>query len=85
MKSKAVCNLMSCQHISCFLLCVMNAINICWYRALEKSTVYTESLFWLQDYSGCLVLRAVWSTTSDHSGQWDSCRVEKRSPSRAAH
>lgn len=47
----------------------MNAINTCWYRALEKLTVYTEFLLWLQDYSGCLVLQAVWNTTSDHPGQ----------------
>ena len=69
-----------------FLLCVMNAINSCWYGALEKPSVYTESLLWLQDYSGCLVLTAVWGTTSDHPGQRDSpWKVEKPNPSGAAH
>lgn len=69
-----------------FSLCVMNAINTCWYGALEKPTVYKEFLLWLQDYSGCLVLKALWGTTSDHSGQRDSWgRRGELSPNRVAH
>lgn len=68
-----------------FLLCVMNAINSCWDGALEKPSVYTELLLWLQNYSGCLVLTAVWGTTSDHPGQQDSqWRAEKLCPSGGA-
>lgn len=68
-----------------FLLCMMNAINSCWYGALEKPRVYIEFLLWLQTHSGCLVLKAVWGTTSDHPGQQDPWwGVEKLHPSRAA-
>lgn len=82
MKDKAIFNL-GLPTLKMFLLCVMNAINSCWDGALEKPSVYTELLLWLQNYSGCLVLTAVGGTTSDHPGQQDSqWRAEKLSARR---
>lgn len=63
----------------------MNAINTCWYRALEKLTVYTEFLLWLQDYSGCLVLRLCGTPPLITQGNEFLVGVEKLGPSRAAH
>lgn len=45
--------------------------------------VYTELLLWLQDHSGCLVLKAPPLITQGNGDSWWG--VEKLPPSRAAH
>ena len=81
MKDKALFNLMSCQHLR--LLCVMDAINSCWYGALEKNTIYSEFLLWLQDYSAYLVLSGAPPLISQDNVLGGG--MEKLDQSRAAH
>lgn len=67
-----------------FLLCVMNAVNSCWYGALEKkNTIYTEFLLWLQDYCECLVLSGAPPLISQDNVPGGG--MEKLDQSRAAH